>query len=128
MCSTTRGSRRCPGSPLLLDLHTILLALGISEVAIRYSGGSLMSVVNYVAETDALAIFPHSVVFSMRHEHRIAVIPLDIPQPKRSMGILSSNLTPLSAACQKVAMHIQREFDGLAKVIERHERSLVWGG
>jgi DNA-binding transcriptional LysR family regulator len=47
-----------PGSPLLADLRSILPSIGMSEINIRYSGGSLMSVVNYMAECDALAILP----------------------------------------------------------------------
>ena len=116
-----------PGSPLLLDLHSILLTLGIDEVAVRYSGGSLMSVCNYITRTDALAILPHSVVFSMRHENRIAIIPLDIPQPKRTIGILSSAAGPMNAAVQRMSDHIAREFASLSEAIQRHERSLVWG-
>lgn len=70
------------------DLHSILLACGLSEVNIRYSGGSLMSVINYMAETNALAVLPFSVVFAQLKENRITVLPLDIPQPNRSLGIL----------------------------------------
>jgi DNA-binding transcriptional LysR family regulator len=116
-----------PGSPLLLDLHSILLSLGISEVAIRYSGGNLMSVLNYVTETDALAILPHSVVFSLRHLNSLAVIPLEIPQPKRVIGIMSLSDAPISAAVHRVSNHIAAEFASLSAAIERHERSLVWG-
>jgi DNA-binding transcriptional LysR family regulator len=61
-----------PGSPLVSDLQAILLAIGQSELNIRYSGGSLMSVVTYMAETDALAVLPFSVVFAQRRENRIA--------------------------------------------------------
>ena len=45
-----------PGSPLLADLRSMLLSFGATEIKIRYSGGSLMSVVNYMKAADALTI------------------------------------------------------------------------
>ncbi|NDV02397.1 LysR family transcriptional regulator [Pseudoroseicyclus tamaricis] len=116
-----------PGSPLLLDLHWILLTLGSNELAIRYSGGSLMSVINYLSETDALAILPHSVVFAMRHENKVGVVPLDVPQPKRVIGILTAAGAPMAPAVKRMADHIQQEFASMAEAIERHERTIVWG-
>jgi len=116
-----------PGSPLLADLHSILLTLGIAEVAIRYSGGSLMSLVNYVSNTDALVILPHSVVFSMRAEKRIQVLPLEIPQPERTLGILINSTTPMIPACEKFYNHIVGEFRDLKDLITHHEKSIVWG-
>lgn len=116
-----------PGSPLVLDLHNILITLGISELSIRYSGGSLLSVINYIAATDALAILPHSVVFSFRKENKISIIPVDIPQPERTLGIITKRRTYLNPACRKLQEHIANEFLDLRKVIERHEKSIVWG-
>lgn len=66
----------------------ILLSIGMSDLNIRYSGGSLMSVINYLAETNALAVLPHSVVFAQHKENRVTVLPLDVPQTNRSLGIL----------------------------------------
>lgn len=117
-----------PGSPLMLDLHSILLALGISEVAIRYAGGSLMSVCKYLVASDALAILPHSVVFALRDSMKISVVPLDIPQPQRTLGLLTSTVTPPSPATKGFAAHVVREFGELEGLIRRHERSFVWGG
>ncbi len=77
-----------PGSPLMLDLTNILMTLGIGELAIRYAGGSLHSLINYLAATQALAIMPLSVVHSLHPDQRIAVLPLNIPQPERMIGIL----------------------------------------
>ena len=116
-----------PGSPLLADMHSILLTFGIAEVAIRYSGGSLMGVVNYVSNTDALVILPHSVVFSMRAEKRIQVLPMEIPQPERTLGILTKATTPMTPACEKFYTHIVDEFRDLKDLITRHEKSIVWG-
>ncbi|SHJ77267.1 DNA-binding transcriptional regulator, LysR family [Palleronia salina] len=115
-----------PGSPLLADLHTILLNLDLPEVCIRYSGGSLLSVLNYLEETDALTILPHSVCFAHRKDRQVTVLPLDIPQPPRSLGILRAREARLPAA-EQLANHILKEFDALRAAIERHQTSIVWG-
>jgi DNA-binding transcriptional LysR family regulator len=116
-----------PGSPLVLDLHNILITLGISELAIRYSGGSLLSVVNYVASTDALAILPHSVVFSFKGQDKISIVPVDIPQPERTLGIITRRKTYPNPAGRKFRDHIVGAFKDLKTIIERHEKSIVWG-
>jgi DNA-binding transcriptional LysR family regulator len=115
-----------PGSPLMADLHTVLLNLGLQEISIRYSGGSLLSVLNYLEETDALTILPHSVTFAHRKDRKVTVLPLDIPQPPRSLGILRAREAQQPAAEHLVA-HILKEFDALRAAIERHQTSVVWG-
>ena len=115
-----------PGSPLLSDLHSILLVLGVPELSIRYSGGSLMSVINYMAETNALAVLPFSVVFAQRKENRIVVLPLDIPQPARSLGILR-RVAERSPAAERFAAHVIASFEELKHLIKRHENAVVWG-
>lgn len=117
-----------PGSPLLVDLHSILLTLGIAEVSIRYSGGSLMSLMNYVSNTDALAILPLSVVYSMRDEGHIDLLPLDIPQPDRTLGILTKADRPMTPVCQKFNAYIVEQFRDLSTLIADHERSVHWSG
>lgn len=116
-----------PGSPLMSDLQMILMSIGMSDLNIRYSGGSLMSVVNVLAETDALAVLPFSVVFALRHESRIAVLPYAIPQPNRSLGLLRLTAAGRAPAVERFAGHILSAFDDLKHVIKRHERAVVWG-
>ncbi len=116
-----------PGSPLMSDLHSILLTIGMSEINIRYSGGSLMSVINYMAETNALAVLPFSVVFAQRRENRITVLPLDIPQPNRSLGILRRVKPTRPQAADRFAAHVVGAFDELKHLIKRHENAVVWG-
>ncbi len=116
-----------PGSPLLSDLHAILMTIGISELNIRYSGGSLMSVMNYMADTDALAVLPHSVVFATRKENRITLLPLDIPQPNRSLGILRCANALRAPAVMRFADHVTAAFEDIKHLIKRHENAVVWG-
>jgi DNA-binding transcriptional LysR family regulator len=109
------------------DLHSILLANGMSEINIRYSGGSLMSVINYMAETTALAVLPFSVVFAQRKENRITVLPLDIPQPNRSLGILRRVSGQRSQAADRFSSYVRTAFEDLKHLIKRHENAVVWG-
>jgi DNA-binding transcriptional LysR family regulator len=114
-----------PGSPLLSDLHTILLTIGMSEVNIRYAGGSLMSVVHYMGETNALAVLPHSVVFALRKEDRIAVLPLHIPQPNRALGLLRRSGIEVPQAVTRFAAFLVAAFEDMRHLIKRHETEVV---
>lgn len=116
-----------PGSPLLADLHMILMSIGMSDLNICYSGGSLMSVINYLSETNALAVLPHSVVFALRRENKITVLPFDIPQTHRSLGILRVTTKPHSVAADRFSAYISSAFDDLKHLIKRHENAIVWG-
>ncbi len=115
-----------PGSPLLADIHSILLSIGMSEVNVRYSGGSLMSVLNYIEETDALTVLPQSVLFTFRNTGKFKTVPMKIPQPERSLGILRLKEAPVLPASDKLAKFIIAAFDDLRAVILRHENSVIW--
>ncbi|VDS07498.1 HTH-type transcriptional regulator GbpR [Paracoccus haematequi] len=116
-----------PGSPLMSDLQMILMSIGMSDLNIRYSGGSLMSVVNVLAETDALAVLPFSVVFALRDPGHVAVLPYQIPQPNRSLGIMRKAGGPRLPASDRFAGHVIAAFDSLRHAIKRHESAVIWG-
>ncbi|MGV1837322.1 LysR family transcriptional regulator [Rhizobium rhizogenes] len=116
-----------PGSPLLADLRSMLLSFGATEIKIRYSGGSLMNVVNYMKAADALTIMPHSVVFSLRHEKSITALPINIPHPERALAILKRVDAARSPAIDQFARYIRSGFDHLKLLIKRHEEAVVWG-
>ncbi|WP_442582901.1 LysR family transcriptional regulator [Mesorhizobium sp. ASY16-5R] len=116
-----------PGSPLLSDLHRILLWLGVTEIRIRYSGGSPLSVVNYMKATDALTVLPHSVVFALRKDRAITALPFDFPQPERALGLLRLSDTPRAPAVEAFAAHVGKSFENLKHLIKRHEQAVVWG-
>jgi len=116
-----------PGSPLLSDLHSIRLILLVPELSIRYSGGLLMSVINDMAETNALAVLPLSVVFAQRPENRIAVLPLDIPQPTGSLGAFAPHRTAPLRRRRAVRGACDRGIKELKHLIKRHENAVVWG-
>ena len=116
-----------PGSPLMSDLQMILMSIGMSDLNIRYSGGSLMSVVNFLAGTDALAVLPFSVVFALRESGHVTVLPYQIPQPSRSLGIMRRVGAPRNPASDRFASHVIVAFDSLRHAIKRHETAVVWG-
>lgn len=116
-----------PGSPLMSDLQMILMSIGMSDLNIRYSGGSLMSVVNFLTETDALAVLPFSVVFALRDPGHVGVLPYRIPQPDRSLGIMRRAGGPRTPASDRFASHVIAAFDSLRHAIKRHESAVIWG-
>jgi DNA-binding transcriptional LysR family regulator len=115
-----------PGSALASDLQAILLAIGLSELTVRYAGGNLMSVVTYMSETDALAVLPYSVVFAGRREGRVTALPLTIPQPGRAVGILRRDGPARGTAADRLASFVAAEFGELRHLIKRHESAVVW--
>lgn len=115
-----------PGSPLVSDLQMILLSIGISELNIRYAGGSLMSVVNFLADSDALAVLPFSVVFALRQDNRITTLQFAIPQPDRSLGILRRLDGPPAPAADRFVQHLIAVFGVLKHTIQRHENAVIW--
>ncbi|MGR6429746.1 LysR family transcriptional regulator [Rhizobium sp. PAMB 3182] len=117
-----------PTSPLLADLHSLLLSLGATEAKIRYSGGSLMNVVNYLKGSDALTILPHSTVFSMRNDRSITALPVQIPHPERALVLLRQKDAARMPAVENFAKHIAHRFEELKHLIKRHEQAVVWGG
>lgn len=116
-----------PGSPLLADLRALLLSFGATEIKIRYSGGSLMSVINYLKAADALTIMPHSVVFAQRKEKTITALPITIPHPERALAILKRTDAPHSPAVDQFAEFVRSGFQNLRHLIKRHEESVIWG-
>lgn len=115
-----------PGSPLLADLFAIRSSLGSIDLDIRYSGGSLLSLMNYLAETDALAVLPFSVAFAERKQSRITVLPVDIPQPQRNLGILRLAEADQNPAAAIFADFVVEAFDAMKQLIQRHENAVVW--
>jgi DNA-binding transcriptional LysR family regulator len=116
-----------PGSPLLTDLRSMLLSFGATEIKIRYSGGSLMSVVNYLKTSEALTIMPHSVVFALRNERSVTALPVTIPHPERALGLLKRADALRTPAVDQFARHIGTSFEDLKLLIKRHEQAVVWG-
>ena len=115
-----------PGSPLLSDLQMILMSIGISDLNIRYSGASLMSVVNFLADSDALTVLPFSVIYALRKENRVTALPYAIPQPDRSLGILRRTDLAGTRAAERFEMHLTAVFNELRDAVQAHAN--LFGG
>lgn len=116
-----------PGSPLMSDLQIILVSIGTDGLSIRYAGGSLLSVVNYMMETDALTVMPFSVTFALRHQNSVAVLPYDIHQPTRTLGILRRTVKGNElAATRRFISFVRGTFEDMKQVIVQHERAVIW--
>jgi len=115
-----------PGSPLMLDLTNILMTLGIGELAIRYAGGSLHSVINYLAASQALAIMPLSVIHSLLPDTQIEILPLSIPQPERMIGIVYRKQSASDPVNRKFFSHIRSNLENLSRVVARRDQSVQW--
>lgn len=74
-----------------------------------------------------LAVLPFSVVFAQRKENRVTVLPYDIPQPDRSLGILRRMTGARSRAAERLAAYVTAAFEDLKHIIKRHESAVVWG-
>ena len=107
--------------------NALSLMIGATEIRIRYSGGSLASVVNYLKAADALTVMPHSVVFAQRKEKTITALPINIPHPERALAILRRVDAPRSPAVEQFSAFIRSGFDNLKHLIKRHEEAVVWG-
>lgn len=116
-----------PGSPLLADLHSLLLSLGATEINVRYSGGSLTSAMIYLKGTDALTVLPHGVVFAFRKENAITALPVNVPHPQRALGLLRLANAPRAPAVDAFAGHVTEAFKSLRHLIKRHEEAVIWG-
>jgi len=115
-----------PGSPLMLDLTNILMTLGIGDLAIRYAGGSLHSVINYLAASQALAIMPLSVIHSLRVENQITILPLSIPQPERMIGIVYRRQSASNPVNRKFFAHIRTNLENLSRVVAKKDALIPW--
>lgn len=115
------------GSPLLGDMHAVLLSFGLTEAKVSFSGGSLFSVLTYLRETNALTILPHSVVFALGRDSRITVLPVRIARGERTLGVLRARGAATVPATNRFAKFIAGQFKDLQHAIMRHENSIAWG-
>lgn len=63
---------------------------------------------------------------AQRKENRITVLPFDMPQPNRSLGILRRVSPNRSQAADRLASHVSSAFEDLKHLIKRHENAVVW--
>lgn len=113
-------------SPLYQDLHDVLKEIGIKDLKVSFTGGSLSATVNILTGSDALTVMPMSVVFMLRHQKSISPLSIRIGDPDRHLGILVHSETAEKPAVKRVITHIRDEFAALELSITRVSQDMVW--
>lgn len=114
------------GSPLYEDLRNVLAGIGISDFKVSFSGGSLASIMNVLAGSNAMTVLPHSVVFMQKHLKTLQALPIRIEHPERQLGLLTRNDRPERPAVRRFRQHLEKQFASLSMSILEHERNALW--
>ena len=117
-----------PGSPLNADLDAILLSLGVTSVKVRMAGSGLAGLLDYLAETDALAILPYSAVHVLSKRHKITALPVRIPHLERPLGIMRMMSRTSPPVIDALADFIAGEFGTLKRQMRQAESMADWTG
>ncbi|AXI46733.1 LysR family transcriptional regulator [Sulfitobacter sp. SK012] len=113
-------------SPLHADLRRVLDEIGISDIKVSFSGGSLTSILNVLEGSQAITILPHSVVFMQRHTKKLHPLSIRIKHPARDLGLLTRNGQQATPAVRRLEKHLIAQFSGLSHSIAQHERNALW--
>jgi DNA-binding transcriptional LysR family regulator len=103
------------GSPLSADLQTTIIGLGADRIRVSYSGASLAGILGHLRVSNSLAVLPFGVVHAQRRFGEVVELPLALPHPPRSLGVLQSTAMPPSPAALQLKMHILGEFSLIRK-------------
>lgn len=114
-------------SPLRMDLQSSLLAAGLQNVRIAYSGAGFTGIANHLRNSDCLTVLPHSVVFELRRQGEIVALPFVLTAPVRSLGLLTKAKSLRAKITDSFHDHLTREFNAIRDQIRRHEESVLWG-
>lgn len=113
-------------SPLFSDLKQVLASIGIADFKISFSGGSLNSVLNMTAGSDALTVLPHSVVFAMRTQFDLEALGIKIDHPRRDLGILTVEEVAITPAVRRFCAHVAKAFQSLEATMAHAEQKAIW--
>ena len=114
------------GSPLYRDLKDVLQSIGISDVKVSFSGGSLASILNVVEGSHTLAVLPFSVVYMQSRKLQVGTLPIRIQHPTRNLGILTSDRMATSPSASRFAVYLKDQFASLSNAIISRQRNDVW--
>jgi len=113
-------------SPLYHDLRLVLNSLGVTDFKVSFSGGSLASLINVLAESDSLTVLPYSVVYMMQNQASITPLSLKIDHPKRNLGMLLLQQRATDRRLERFCQFLNQEFDSLSNRIHATERESIW--
>jgi DNA-binding transcriptional LysR family regulator len=115
------------GSPLYNDLKSVVAAIGLTDLRIAFSGGSLNAVLSMIAASDALTVLPYSVVFSLRRAFSIEALNIRIEHPERDLCIVLRD-DPTSQVLRKFERFTKAAFAALEDTILHADRKALWQG
>lgn len=113
-------------SPLYHDLRNALESIGVKEIQISFTGGSLSAVTNILARSDALTILPYSVVYMLKRKNALTNLSIRIGDPDRHLGILTNRQIALSPQADRLRDYLIAKFRTLSKNIHRADQHSVW--
>ncbi len=104
-------------SPLFRDLRNTLDGIGMRDLKISFTGGSLSAVVNVLTGSDSLTVLPFSVVFMMKRQKTLTALPIKIGDPDRHLGCVTLSARRMSASSNRVLEFIKQKFEMLDRLI-----------
>lgn len=107
-----------PDSPLYHDLRGVLGRIGVKDIKVSFSGGSLTSVLNILNESDALTVLPYSLVYRLRRQNTLAALPIPIGDPDRHLCVLTSKSAPEFPARKRLLQYLSNEMTALSDLME----------
>lgn len=113
-------------SPLYHDLRAVLEGIGMRDFKVSFSGGSLTSVTNILAGSDALTVLPYSVVAMLRRQNTVAALSIRIGDPDRHLCLIAREARPEHPAVRRLARFIEAEFKSFSAILHRREQDGLW--
>lgn len=110
-----------PESPLYHDLRAVLDSIGMKNLKVSFSGGSLASILNFLQESDALTVLPYSVVYRLRRQNTLMALPLQLGDPDRHLCALVSKVSPDFPARNRLLQYLTNEMASLEDLMGMHE-------
>ncbi|MFC6583369.1 LysR family transcriptional regulator [Sulfitobacter aestuariivivens] len=110
-----------PESPLYQDLRAVLDGIGIEDIKVSFSGGSLSSILNFLNESDALTILPLSVVYRLKRQNSLAALQAPVGDPDRSLCVVTAQSNLEFPARERLIKYLRNELSSLNELISLHE-------
>ena len=80
-----------PGSPLDADIRNVINSLGGGNIRTAFTGGTLLSVVQMLEQSDCLTALPQYFLSSLTTRYAIAALPLKLAVPTRSVAMITNS-------------------------------------
>lgn len=106
-------------SPLFRDLRNTLDGIGVRDLKIGFTGGSLSAVVNVLTGSDSLTVLPYSVVFMMQRQNTLTSLPIKIGDPDRHLVRIALRGRKLPATSLRFLDFLEHKFNELDQLIQK---------